>query len=211
MRARRSEDARTSSVGKEVEFAGGSTNQSCWPTMPREILVSKSPTSVSPKFPESASPACCTVGSFNSGRTIGDLLIPHQRSIGRVQLTSDDHPEKVRKIPISVSCEANGDRVGHSLQCAMDCVISEAAGLATPRVCLQFRAGSSPNTVPLPTINQKVTIMFNRTTTITLTLIALLSAAPLLGACHTTAGAGQDISDAGHAIKHDANRETPGN
>jgi predicted small secreted protein len=32
---------------------------------------------------------------------------------------------------------------------------------------------------------------------IVLTLIALAGAAPLLGACHTTAGAGQDISATG--------------
>lgn len=37
-----------------------------------------------------------------------------------------------------------------------------------------------------------------------LALLMLLVAAPLLGACHTTAGAGEDVSDAGHAITHDA-------
>lgn len=40
---------------------------------------------------------------------------------------------------------------------------------------------------------------------IALTLLALIGIAPLLGACNTTAGAGHDISDAGHAITHDAN------
>ena len=33
----------------------------------------------------------------------------------------------------------------------------------------------------------------------------LISAIPLLGACHTTAGFGQDMSDAGHNVTHDAN------
>lgn len=40
---------------------------------------------------------------------------------------------------------------------------------------------------------------------ITLALLALVGIAPLLGACNTTAGAGRDISDAGHTITHDAN------
>jgi predicted small secreted protein len=44
---------------------------------------------------------------------------------------------------------------------------------------------------------------------IALTLLALLAAAPLLGACHTTAGAGQDISAAGHAVTNDAIKATP--
>jgi predicted small secreted protein len=42
-----------------------------------------------------------------------------------------------------------------------------------------------------------------------LALLALLAAAPLLGACHTTAGAGEDISSAGHAITNDADKSTP--
>jgi predicted small secreted protein len=37
-----------------------------------------------------------------------------------------------------------------------------------------------------------------------LALLALLGAVPLLSACHTAAGAGEDISQAGHAIKHSA-------
>ena len=44
---------------------------------------------------------------------------------------------------------------------------------------------------------------------ITLTLLGLIVAAPLLGACHTTAGAGQDISATGHAITHSADKNTP--
>ena len=44
---------------------------------------------------------------------------------------------------------------------------------------------------------------------ITLTLLVLFAAAPLLGACHTTAGAGEDISATGHALTHSAEKNTP--
>lgn len=44
---------------------------------------------------------------------------------------------------------------------------------------------------------------------IALTLIALFAAAPLLGACHTTAGAGQDISATGHVLTNSAQKNTP--
>ncbi len=43
---------------------------------------------------------------------------------------------------------------------------------------------------------------------IALTLFVLLAAAPLLGACHTTAGAGQDISATGHVITNSAETTT---
>jgi len=42
-----------------------------------------------------------------------------------------------------------------------------------------------------------------------LTLLALLGVVPLLGACHTTAGAGEDLSDAGHAIEKSADKHAP--
>jgi predicted small secreted protein len=42
-----------------------------------------------------------------------------------------------------------------------------------------------------------------------LTLLALLIVAPLLGACHTTAGAGEDISKTGTAIEKSADQHTP--
>ena len=51
--------------------------------------------------------------------------------------------------------------------------------------------------------------MCKRTTILTLTLIALLGAVPLLGACHATAGAGKDISKTGQAIEHEAIEHTP--
>jgi predicted small secreted protein len=44
---------------------------------------------------------------------------------------------------------------------------------------------------------------------ITLTLLALLSAAPLLGACQTTAGAGEDISSGGRALTNSAEKLAP--
>jgi predicted small secreted protein len=51
--------------------------------------------------------------------------------------------------------------------------------------------------------------MCKRTTILALTLIALLGAGPLLGACHATAGAGKDISKTGQAIEHEAIEHTP--
>ncbi|WIM12938.1 entericidin A/B family lipoprotein [Enhydrobacter sp.] len=43
----------------------------------------------------------------------------------------------------------------------------------------------------------------------TLMLLVFLGIVPLLGACHTTAGAGQDISKTGQAITRGANNATP--
>jgi predicted small secreted protein len=44
---------------------------------------------------------------------------------------------------------------------------------------------------------------------IALTLLALIGVAPILAACHTTAGAGEDISATGHAVTHEADKLTP--
>jgi predicted small secreted protein len=44
---------------------------------------------------------------------------------------------------------------------------------------------------------------------IALTLLALIGVAPLLGACHTTAGIGEDVSATGHAVTHEADKLTP--
>lgn len=44
---------------------------------------------------------------------------------------------------------------------------------------------------------------------ITLALLLLIAAAPLLGACNTTAGAGQDLSATGHAITNSAEQHKP--
>jgi predicted small secreted protein len=45
--------------------------------------------------------------------------------------------------------------------------------------------------------------------TFALTAILLLAAAPILGACHTTQGAGEDISATGQAIDNTARKATP--
>jgi predicted small secreted protein len=42
-----------------------------------------------------------------------------------------------------------------------------------------------------------------------LVLLVLTGAAFLLGACHTTAGVGEDIAATGHAITHSADKATP--
>jgi predicted small secreted protein len=44
---------------------------------------------------------------------------------------------------------------------------------------------------------------------LTLTLLALMGVAPLLTACNTTAGAGQDISNTGKAIENSAIKHSP--
>ena len=44
---------------------------------------------------------------------------------------------------------------------------------------------------------------------IAVSLLVLMGAMPLLGACHTTAGAGEDISATGHAVTHAADKLTP--
>lgn len=51
--------------------------------------------------------------------------------------------------------------------------------------------------------------MSKQATTLVLTLLALLGAAPLLGACNTMAGAGEDIAKTGQAIERSANRNAP--
>jgi predicted small secreted protein len=51
--------------------------------------------------------------------------------------------------------------------------------------------------------------MCKRTTMLTLTLLALFAAAPLLGACHATSGAGVDIAKTGQALTHSADKHTP--
>jgi predicted small secreted protein len=48
-----------------------------------------------------------------------------------------------------------------------------------------------------------------RRATVALTLLTLLAAAPLLAACHTTAGAGEDLSKTGQAIENSADKHTP--
>ncbi len=40
-------------------------------------------------------------------------------------------------------------------------------------------------------------------------LLVLVGIAPLLGACNTAAGVGEDLSSAGHAITNTAEKHTP--
>jgi len=51
--------------------------------------------------------------------------------------------------------------------------------------------------------------MCTRTLKLVIALLAILGAAPLLGACHTTAGAGEDISKTGQAIERSAKQNAP--
>lgn len=51
--------------------------------------------------------------------------------------------------------------------------------------------------------------MSSRTLMLTATLLLLFGAAPLLGACNTTAGAGKDIAKTGEAIERSAVRNAP--
>jgi predicted small secreted protein len=54
-----------------------------------------------------------------------------------------------------------------------------------------------------------VNFMCKRMTLSSLVLLAFLGIAPLLGACHTVAGAGQDVSKTGQVIERTANQATP--
>jgi len=51
--------------------------------------------------------------------------------------------------------------------------------------------------------------MSGRTLMLTATLLLLVGAAPLLGACNTTAGAGKDIAKTGEAIERSAIEHSP--
>jgi predicted small secreted protein len=44
---------------------------------------------------------------------------------------------------------------------------------------------------------------------VTLTLLALIAATPLLSACQTTAGVGRDLSNGGHALTNSAEKNAP--
>jgi predicted small secreted protein len=52
-------------------------------------------------------------------------------------------------------------------------------------------------------------IIMRKNLSIALALLALVGIAPMLGACHTTAGAGEDLSAGGHAITNSAEKHTP--
>ena len=50
-----------------------------------------------------------------------------------------------------------------------------------------------------------------KTYRLAITLAALLGAAPLLAACHTTAGVGQELTQGGKALTNSANANAPTN
>jgi predicted small secreted protein len=51
--------------------------------------------------------------------------------------------------------------------------------------------------------------MSKKTLKLALIVLALAGTAPLLGACHTVAGAGEDVSKTGQAVTNTADQATP--
>ncbi len=51
--------------------------------------------------------------------------------------------------------------------------------------------------------------MKKHTTMLMLGLLALVGTLPLLGACHTMAGAGEDVSKSGQALERSADKHAP--
>jgi predicted small secreted protein len=51
--------------------------------------------------------------------------------------------------------------------------------------------------------------IMGKNASVTLALLLLIAALPLLGACNTTAGAGQDLSATGHAVTNSAEKLKP--
>ena len=66
-----------------------------------------------------------------------------------------------------------------------------------------------PSATNPETAQPKVITMCKRMTMLALALFALLGVAPLLGACHTMAGAGKDIKETGQALQDSANDHAP--
>jgi predicted small secreted protein len=63
--------------------------------------------------------------------------------------------------------------------------------------------------VEASTLKNKGSNIMRKNTSLALALLALIGLAPMLGACHTTAGVGQDLSAGGHAITNSADKHTP--
>jgi predicted small secreted protein len=55
---------------------------------------------------------------------------------------------------------------------------------------------------------KKGNLSMKRKLTIVLAVLALAGTAPLLSACYTTQGAGQDLQAAGHGLERSADRNT---
>ncbi len=73
----------------------------------------------------------------------------------------------------------------------------------------RFDTGAGSNRQVVPTHTQKSIANMRTKLSLALTLLVLIGATPLLGACHTTAGAGEDLSATGHVITHSADKATP--
>jgi len=71
-----------------------------------------------------------------------------------------------------------------------------------------FKSLGRRETVVEPKPLESIYIM-RKPISLMLILTLLIGAVPLLAACHTTAGAGQDLSATGHAITGAAHKETP--
>jgi entericidin B len=68
------------------------------------------------------------------------------------------------------------------------------------------RADAPPGCLHQPLFEQRSFHMGKHLIMVLLSLLVLSGTTSLLGACNTTAGAGEDLSDAGHAITGSAER-----
>jgi predicted small secreted protein len=57
--------------------------------------------------------------------------------------------------------------------------------------------------------DSKETYNMRKNISLALALLSLIGLAPMLGACHTTAGVGQDLSAGGHAVTNSAEKHSP--
>jgi predicted small secreted protein len=86
--------------------------------------------------------------------------------------------------------------------------------LVVKAMIVSFRAGHRPKPSPASSSNRVSAsawelIMYKRGVSAGLSLFAIIGVMALLSACHTTAGAGRDISQTGKAITNSANNNTP--
>ena len=113
------------------------------------------------------------------------------------------HDTEVRLNPPGRSCHDGAEST----------MIGRRYGIGTVNPGRRLRTGARPDSCgtpkATPPASSRRTITMRKTLSLLLTLLLLISAVPLLGACHTTAGAGEDISATGHAITNDAERHTP--
>lgn len=63
------------------------------------------------------------------------------------------------------------------------------------------------NQPPISVAKRILTMRKNKS--IAIALLLLIASAPILGACNTTAGAGQDLSATGHAVTNSAEKLKP--